>query len=176
MKIAETGQLQHAANMTAMSQPAASRMLSEIETLVGGPVFTRHAKGMEATQLGALCLRHAKIILEQMDELEAEATRFSEGSIGSVKVGAVTGPAVGILMPAIKRMKQKIPDLDMTIEVAPSIELVRGLVEGRFDFVISRLPPTYDSRDFLLQPVGSEMVSLLVGPDHPLANQKKCVS
>ncbi len=171
MKVAETGQLQLAANMTAMSQPAASRILADVETLVGSPLFLRHPKGMKPTPIGKVFIRHAKIILESLEELEVETKRFSAGDVGHVRIGAVTGPAVGCLMPAVRQIKAETPEIELTIEVGPSTELVRGLSEGRFDFVISRVPPEYDSRDFRLHPARSEQVSLLAHPDHELVGQ-----
>ncbi|NSY40184.1 LysR family transcriptional regulator [Leisingera sp. ANG59] len=172
VKVAESGQLQRAAQMVGMSQPAASRILADIEERMGGPLFERHPKGMKGTALGDLCIRHAKVILEEYGALDEDARRITSGQSGRVRVGAVTGPAVGLLMPAILAVKASAPDIEMTIGVGPSTELVRGLVEGRFDFVIARIPPEYDSRDFRLQPARSEIVSLLVRPDHPLAKQK----
>ncbi|MDV4169225.1 LysR family transcriptional regulator [Rhodovulum sp. FJ3] len=171
LRVAETGQLQQAAHMTAMSQPAASRILGDVETLVGSPLFLRHPKGMEPTLIGKVFIRHAKIILESLDELETETRRFSTGDAGHVRIGAVTGPAVGCLMPAVRQIKAETPDVELTIEVGPSTELVRGLRESRFDFVISRLPPEYDSRDFKLHPARSEQVSLLAHPDHDLVER-----
>ncbi len=173
MKIAESGQLQRAAQMVGMSQPAASRILAEIEERVGGPLFERHPKGMVATALCEICIRHAKIILEEYHALDEDARRSMSGQAGRARVGAVTGPAVGLLMPAIRAIKASAPDIEMTIEVGPSTELVRGLVEGRFDFVIARIPPEYDARDFRLQPARSEIVSLLVHPEHPLASKTR---
>ncbi|MGR3322519.1 MAG: LysR family transcriptional regulator [Pseudooceanicola sp.] len=172
LKIAETGQLQRAASLVAMSQPAASRVLAEIEAQAGSPLFERHPKGMEPTALGAVCIRHATVILEEFDALEIETQRVSSGELGHVRVAAVTGPAVGSLMPAVTAVKAAAPDLEVTIDVGPSSEPVRGLVEGRFDFVIARLPPGYDSRDFRLHPARSEEVSLLLRRDHPLAGRR----
>lgn len=172
LRIGETGQLQRAAQICAMSQPAASRILSEIETQVGSPLFLRYPKGMEPTALGQTVLRHAKLVMEELAALDADIARVSHGAMGQVRVGAVTGPAVGSLMPAVRRIRSETPDIEMTIEVGPSTELVRGLVENRFDFVIARVPPTYDSRDFQLHPARSEEVSLLVRPGHPLAGRE----
>lgn len=169
MRIAETGQLQRAAHMAAMSQPAASRILSDIEQRAGGLLFERHPKGMQLTALGEICIRHGKAILEEYDSLERETSRITSGEKGHVRVGSVTGPAVGLLMPAVQKIRELTPDIEMTIEVGPSTELVRGLMENRFDFVIARLPAEHDSRDFKMYPARSETVSLLVHPDHPLA-------
>ena len=52
LQVALTGKLQAAAEEIALSQPAASRMLAEIEKLVGAALFTRHAKGMVPTPIG----------------------------------------------------------------------------------------------------------------------------
>lgn len=173
MKIAESGQLQRAAQMSAMSQPAASRILADVEDRAGGPLFERHPKGMVPTPLGDICIRHAKIILEEYGALDEDARRITAGEAGRVRVGAVTGPAVGLLMPAVRGVKASAPDIEVTIEVGPSVELMRGLVEGRFDFVIDRIPPEYDSREFRLQPARSEVVTLLVRPEHPLAGREE---
>ncbi|SLN36621.1 HTH-type transcriptional regulator GbpR [Pseudoruegeria aquimaris] len=172
LKIAETGQLQAAAHLSAISQPAASRTLADVEAALGGPLFERHPKGMEPTPLGWIFLRHAKVILEELDLLQAEAERFALGDMGRVRIGTVTGPAVGSLMPAVREVKAEAPDIEFTIEVAPSTELMRGLVEGRYDFVISRLAPGYDAREFRLHPARGEVVSLLVRPEHPLAGRR----
>lgn len=171
VKIAETGQLQTAAQMNAMSQPAASRMLAHMETVAGDRLFLRHAKGMEPSPLGKIFVRHAKVVLNALDELAEETTRHAKGEIGHVRIGAVTGPAVGALTPAIQRIKSKSPEIEFSVDVGPSTDLVRGLLENRFDFVIARLPPDYDSRDFNMYPARNEMVSLLVNPDNPLAHQ-----
>jgi DNA-binding transcriptional LysR family regulator len=172
LKIAETGQLQLAANMTGMSQPAASRTLAEIEAMASGPLFQRHPKGMEPTALGTTFVRHGKVIMEALEELAVEARQLSVGASGHVRIGAVSGPAVGSVVPAVRKIKSDFPDLEFTIEVGPSTELIRGLTENRFDFVVSRLPPEYDSRDYRIYPARREEVALLVHPAHPLARRE----
>lgn len=171
LKIAETGQLQIAAASQGISQPAASRILTEIETEAGTPLFHRHAKGMEPTPAGATFVKHGRAILTELDNLDAEMANMKSGLVGEVRVGSVTGPAVRCLVPAIRQIKESTPGIEPTIDVAPSVELVRGLEEGRFDFILARLPPEYDSRAFRLTPARGEVVSLLVSRSHPLAGR-----
>ncbi|MCB2114744.1 MAG: LysR family transcriptional regulator [Rhodobacteraceae bacterium] len=170
LKIAETGQLQIAATALAMSQPAASRIMTEIETEAGTALFLRHAKGMEPTQAGEAFIRHARAILTEFDSLEAEMENVKAGLVGEVRVGSVTGPAVRCLVPAIREIKRLAPGIEPTVAVAPSTELVRGLEEGRFDFVLARLPQGYDSRAFQVMPARGEVVSLIVRRGHPMAS------
>ena len=82
-----------------------------------------------------------RVVLWELETLEAEVESIAGGRSGVVRVGAVTGPAVGCLMPALRKVKDESPDIETTIEVGPSVQLVRGLREGRLDFVIARLTP-----------------------------------
>ncbi len=175
-RIGETRQLQSAAHMLAMSQPAASRVLAEIEAEVGAPLFIRHPKGMEPTLLGETFLRHARVILNELDSLESEVAGLRSGEAGEVRVGSVTGPTVGVLVPAIRAVREDAPGIQATIEVGPSGQLVRGLEEGRFDFVIARLPPGYDSRQFRIYPARNEVVRLVVRAGHPMLGQPRRLS
>ncbi|MBT55566.1 MAG: transcriptional regulator [Mameliella sp.] len=169
LKIAETRQLQLAAQALAISQPAASRILSEFERTIGSPLFVRHPKGMELSSAGAAFVRHARVIMGEVETLEHELRQLQEGALGEVRVGSVTGPAAGCLTPAIQAVLEETPDLVITVDVAPSTELIRQLEEGRYDFVLGRIPPTHDSRNFHIHPARTEVVALLVHVTHPLA-------
>ena len=157
-----------------MSQPAASRILAEVEAEIGAPIFARLPRGMEPTDLGASVLRRCARILAAYDDMDGEINRLRSGQAGKVRIGAVTGPAVGYVMPALRRIWEQAPDIEATIHVAPSVDLVRGLDERHFDFIIARLPLGHDASDLELTPARSERVALLVRKDHPLAGQRRC--
>ncbi|NIZ13824.1 LysR family transcriptional regulator [Phaeobacter sp. HF9A] len=170
--IHDTGKLQLAAEATNMTQPSASRLLAEIETEVGGPLFQRLPRGMSVTPLGEAFVRHAQVILAELDSLAAEVNSLQSGKAGGVRVGAVTGPAVSALVPALMALRKEAPDLRPTVEVAPSAELMRGLEEGQFDFVIARISPDSDARAYQAYPGRTEDIALLVREGHPLAGRR----
>lgn len=172
LRVAETGKLQSAADEVAMSQPAASRMLSEIEAMVGVPLFQRHPKGMEPTAVGKAVAGHARQILQGLDALESEVSQVAAGRSGIVRIGSVTGPAVGVVVPAMRAVRKIAPDVEFTVEVRPSTTLMRGLDEGGFDLIIARLPPDYNSRNYRVFPARNELISLLVARDHPMAGRR----
>lgn len=169
VKIAETGQLQLAADALAMSQPAASRILSMVEQETQGALFTRGPTGMALTERGAAFLRHAKAVLADYEALEAEVLSFNTGQSGTIRVGSVTGPAVDCLVPAIRAVKSTAADLNITVDIGPSTHLLRGLEEGQLDFIIARLPSGHDASELRLHPARLETVSLVVHKTHPLA-------
>lgn len=174
LRIAETGKLQLAADDLAISQPAASRILAEIETDIGAAIFERMPRGMVPTGIGATFLRRASQILSEFDTLENELHMIRSGKAGKVRIGAVTGPAVGYVVPAIRHLRQTAPDVEVTVHVAPSAELARGLEERTFDFIIARLPAGHDATDLELTPARTERVALLVNKTHPLATTRGC--
>jgi DNA-binding transcriptional LysR family regulator len=174
--IHDSGKLQLAAEIVGMSQPAASRMLSEIETDVGAALFDRLPRGMVPTEIGAAFARHARVILAEVDALSEEVTQLRRGRAGVVRVGSVTGPTVAALVPALVALRREIPDMQPTIEVAPSVALIRGLDAGRFDFVLARLGPDTRVGSFMAYPGRHEIVSLLVRADHPLAGRRVSLS
>lgn len=171
LKINEVGQLQIAAQAVAMSQPAASRILADVEKEAGTALFHRLPKGMEPTPVGEAFMRHARVIIAELESLEKEVRDLTTGLGGEVRIGTVTGPAVGIVLPVLQKLRDQAPDVSVTIEVGPSTTLVRGLEEGRFDFIVARIPADQDSREFMVHPGRTETVRLLVRDTHPVAGK-----
>ncbi|MGR3198654.1 MAG: LysR family transcriptional regulator [Paracoccus sp. (in: a-proteobacteria)] len=172
LEIADTGQLQQAALTCGLTQPAASRMLAETERQLDAALFLRQPKGMSPTEIGLNVLRRAGVILHEMQAMAADVSALSDGLAGSVHVGAVTGPAVDYLVAAIREVKHHAPEADVTVDVMPSRELLTHLTAGEMDFVLARILPEFDSRDFVIHPMRDEEVTLLVRTGHPLVGPK----
>lgn len=166
--IAKHGQLQVAASACGLTQPAASRLLAELERQLGARLFERTPKGMEPTPAGTLLARHATRLVDGLGHLSAEFAELQAGLGGAVRVGAVTGPALGQLVPAIQRFKAEAPLVNVSIEVAPSVTLVPALERGDLDFALARLPAWIDDRSFQIEPARHEVVRLLVREGHPM--------
>ncbi|MBW8319592.1 MAG: LysR family transcriptional regulator [Arenimonas sp.] len=171
--IADYGQLSLAANALSITQPAASRMLAEIERHVGAPIFMRTPKGMEATAIGCALARRAENLLEEIREAAREVDAIRRGLTGTVRVGAVTGGAVGFVVPAIQALKAEAETADVHVEVAPSDALIAELLAGQLDFVLGRIPAKIDARQFTINGVLAEEVDLLIHQSHPLAYAEK---
>jgi DNA-binding transcriptional LysR family regulator len=171
VKIAETRQLQLAAQAVATSQPAASRILSELEAQLGDKLFTRHPTGMEPTPAGEVLIRHARVVLSELETIVDEVGRVGSGDLGHARVGAVTGPVLGHLMPAVQALLTEAPDLRISVDVAPSSVLYRGLEEARYDFILGRTNPRSNPQDLRYHPGRAELVSLMVHKSHPLAGK-----
>jgi DNA-binding transcriptional LysR family regulator len=163
-----TGQLSLAAEHLGIAQPAASRLLAEVERIVGHPVHSRDGRGLRLTLAGeALARRAARIDIELADAAR-EITEATSGTEGHVRIGAVTGPALDLVLPAVERTRKAYPGLTFEITVTTSAPLCNLLLAGRLDFALGRLlDPTW-RRSLSIRMIGEEPLALIVRRGHPL--------
>lgn len=171
--IADHEQLSLAADYLSISQPSASRTLSELESILGAPLFIRRTKWMEPTEAGRALIRRGRTVLAELEALEQDFDNAVHGYTGQVRVGTVTGPAAGFVVPGLAQIQQRFPKIELSIDVAPSTALLRGLREGVLDFVVGRLGPEDQVEEFHLTPVANEEVSLCIGERHPLYSSNR---
>jgi DNA-binding transcriptional LysR family regulator len=169
LEIAESGQLQMAAQAIGMTQPAASRMLAETERQLGAELFSRQPKGLVPTEIGASVVKRARVIIREMGSVALELQTLRDGLGGSIHIGAVTGPAVQHLVTAVRDIKEEAPSASITVDVLPSRDLLTHLIAGEMDFVLARILPEFNSQDFNIIPLQDEKVALMARADHPLA-------
>ncbi len=166
-------QISVAAREMAITQPAASRMLLEIERMLGVPLFDRQARGMEPTVYGQALAARANRLLLNLGDMGSELQGLKQAEAGAVSVGAVTGAALGVVLPAIEALRADVPKAEVQINVETSPILLRQLQEGLCDFVLARVSGEVDVRALEVLPARMESVCLLVREGHPLARKRK---
>lgn len=166
--LAETGQIGSAAEVMSITQPAASRLLAEAERITGHKIHIRAGRGVDLTPQGkALALRAARILTE-LDDVSRDMDEIETGATGHVRLGAVTGPALDRVLPALQSAWQDLPGMTTEVEVGASDALGNMLLAGRLDFALARLPLHLEASRFAWQPMAEEPVSLVVRRGHPL--------
>ena len=165
---AESEKISLAAERIAVTQPAASRLLAEIERITGAPVHSRNGRGVALTPVGrALADRALRIIIE-LQEAERDIAEITSGGVGQVRIGSVTGPAMDRVLPVLRITRLSQPSVEVEVIVATSDVLVELLLSGRIDFALGR-PPEGDERSLVkTNLISPELVSLVVRRDHPL--------
>jgi DNA-binding transcriptional LysR family regulator len=165
---AETAQIGVAAELMGITQPAASRLLAEVERICGQKVHLRAGRGVELTEVGqALALRAQRVLMEMRDAAR-EIEDFAAGSSGRVSIGAVTAPALGLILPTVREARLSFPNIQIEVTVTTSDILFDQLIAGTLDFAIARVPAGGDANLVDLLEIAPEPVDLIVRKDHPL--------
>lgn len=166
--IEDYGQVSQAADALNMTQPSASRMLGEMEAILKCPLCRRASRGVVLTQFGkALAQRGRKILLE-LREADREISQLKLGSGGTVHIGAVTAPAMSLVVPAIHVATNRFPGIEINIDIETSNVLIRDLISATYDFVIGRLSEDVDPQLFDVHEICTEKACFAVRKDHPL--------
>jgi DNA-binding transcriptional LysR family regulator len=97
VRLAEHASLVGAAHAANMSQPAASRLLGEMEALLRVPLFERHARGVTATRYGESLIRHARLALADIERAHEDIAALRDGRVGNVAIGTVVNPGTHLL-------------------------------------------------------------------------------
>ena len=161
-----------AAHVLNISQPAASRMIAEMEDILGVTLCERLSRGIALTPAGQALARRARTILLEMREADREITDLKSGKGGTVFLGAVTAPAIELAVPAIRRVRERHPRIEINIEVDNSNVLARELLASRHDFILARIPDDLNPRLFESKVVGIEKACLIVRLGHPLLGRR----
>ncbi|HJE64639.1 MAG TPA: LysR family transcriptional regulator [Alcaligenes faecalis] len=165
--LGEHASLKHAAEMMGMSQPAASKLLLEAESLVGTTLYERSNRGVLPTAAGAALVLRAQRFLGLVDGLGEEVQVAKRGAKGRVRVGV--SPACGAVIPgALAAMRAAAQDVVLRIEEGSSASLLERLRDGRLDCVLGRVLDSQDLEDFDTLHLYNESIVMVAEPQHPI--------
>lgn len=164
----EARTMHQAASAAHMTQPGASKMLRDIEDLLGVPLFKRLPRGLRPTLYGAAMLRHVRMALAHLEHGYESIATLQAGLSGRVAIGVILAPALTLVPQAIARAKEEAPNLCIAVEVGTSNDLVVGLKQERFAFLIARILEGEDEPSLRYEDISEESDCVVARIGHPL--------
>jgi LysR family hydrogen peroxide-inducible transcriptional activator len=129
-----------AADICAISQPALSVQMKELERILGAPLIERGARQIRLTQLGKDFAARARDVLSSVDEL-GDLARASQNDLsGPFRIGIIPTIAPYLLPSFVKSLALHHPELDPHPREAVTQRLIEDLLDGRLDAAIVALP------------------------------------
>ncbi|MEO1613057.1 MAG: LysR substrate-binding domain-containing protein, partial [Pseudomonadota bacterium] len=129
-----------AAEACAVSQPALSVQIKELEESVGAQLFAREPREVRLTPLGEEFLARAVGILRSVDELGDLAQAAQAGLVGRLRLGVIPTIAPYLLPSIIGALKTAHPDVDLHVRETLTSGLLADLRDGKLDAAILALP------------------------------------
>jgi LysR family hydrogen peroxide-inducible transcriptional activator len=138
--LAETRHFGHAAQACAVSQPALSMQIKELEDELKVGLVERRKSGIELTEQGEEIARRARSILASVRDL-LDYAKHQEGVLsGVLKLGAIPSIAPYLLPAALPELQRRFPALHLQLRETVTSNLVRELVTGDLDLILIALP------------------------------------
>lgn len=138
--LARHGHFGHAAADCAVTQPALSMQVRELESALGLPLFERGRGRVVPTGFGADFLARARRVLREVEEL-GDLARAAQGSFaGPLRLGVIPTIAPYLLPGLITQLSARHPGLDIRLRETVTPRLVEEVSGGRLDAAILALP------------------------------------
>jgi LysR family transcriptional regulator, hydrogen peroxide-inducible genes activator len=138
--LARHGHFGRAAEACAISQPALSLQMKELEDLLGATLIERGPRQVRLTVLGEAFAARVRDILRSVDELGDLARASFSPLAGRLRIGVIPTVAPYLLPGVIQAIAARFPGLDLRPREAVTQRLLDDLNEGRLDTAILALP------------------------------------
>ncbi len=167
LNVVLTGSISAGAERSHLSAAAASTRLSGMEESLGTRLLDRKRRGIEPTAAGRALEGHARLILTQLDAMQAELSEHAQGRRGRIRLMCNTVTLVEFLPQALGPFLATHPDVDVDIEEQPSRRIITAIDDGLADIGIAAYAmssPRLETRLFR-----HDRLVVVASPAHPLA-------
>lgn len=169
-ELGRTGSVTRAADRVAMSQPAASALIRQLEDRLGFPLFAREKRRLAFTAKGRALLPEVANALAALDSLNRLAVTMRTDATPRVVIGSVASVAATILPMGVEALCLAIPGAAVTVRTSMSIEIANMVAEQRVDFGVVVGEITADGPGHLQ--VAPLQLCCLVRPGHAFSTLK----
>ena len=138
--VARTGHFGAAAEQCAVTQPALSMQIQELEKELGLQLLERGRKGVALTAGGREIADRAARVLADVRDLVDDARHLSGRFSGPFRLGAIPSIAPYLLPQLLPLIRARHPDLDLHLRETRTHRLLEELVDGDLDLVLLALP------------------------------------
>lgn len=163
-----TRNLRLTAEQMHITQPAATKVLMDIEEMLEARLFDRLPRGMRPNELGLFTLRYAHAALDGHRKFVDEFSTLKQGGHGHVTVGAISGSAAHLLIAAVAELQRLRPLLVVKVLEQSSDQLIVWLAERKIDVMIGRFTDQAQRDQFRYERLAGEALQVTAGVHHPL--------
>jgi pca operon transcription factor PcaQ len=170
LEVARLRSMAGAADALNISQPAATKTIQELESLLGGELFDRSRRRLTLTAFGEVFFRYASTSLAALRQGIDAARGVNDAAM--VRVGALPTVSARILPEAVRAFTHDNPGVTTRIITGPNGYLLSLLRTGDVDIVIGRMAEPNAMVGLSFEHLYSERVVLAVRPDHPVLDAR----
>lgn len=168
LKVAETGNITHAAEILHYTQSGVSHAIAALEKETGFPVFRRSRHGVVLTPGGQRLVRPIRQLVNQKQDLAQVIADINHVVSGTLRIGTFTSVSVEWLPGLIQQFRQRYRNVDFELCAGDYDEIREGILDGRLDcgFLTEAV-----AGKMAYVPLYQDEMKVLMNPQHPLARQ-----
>lgn len=172
--LADTGSVRAAAAAMHLSQPAVSKMLTEVESAFGERLFERDRRGVVPNAFGHAAIHRSRVVLSEL-QAAAQELESIRGGGGFLRLGTLS--ITDLVPAAVAGLLAKAPGSSVHIREATVKELIQLLLDGELDCVFGSLSPSAlessPVEELNIEVILQDRLCALVSAQHALAARRR---
>ncbi|AME26484.1 MULTISPECIES: pca operon transcription factor PcaQ [Burkholderiaceae] len=171
LAVTQFGSVQRAADSLSITQPAVSKTIAELESILGVRLFERGRRGAEPTREGRLFAPHAAACVGALREGVDELSRHGVEHPGTVSLSVLPTVAPALLPPTLAAFRAQWPGVSVKVWTGSNGQLLERLKSADTDLVVGRLSEPEGMVGMTFEQLYREPLTVVVRNDHPLVHE-----
>jgi DNA-binding transcriptional LysR family regulator len=172
--VALRGSMAKAASELAISQPAVSKAIADMEHALGLRLLDRGRNGVEPTLYGHALIKRGMAVFDELTQGLQELEFLADPTIGQLRIGSSESVAAGLLPAVIGRFAQRHPGIRLNVaQTVLSTTHYRELRERSIDLLLGWIPTPFTEDDLVVEPVLNDPRIVVAGRQSKWARASK---
>src|SRR5215207_3255348 len=137
--VVKSGGIGKAARQLAMTQPAVSAAIANLEHMLGVRLLDRSPRGIEPTIYAEAMLKRSVAVFDELKQSVKDIELLSNPTGGELRIGSPVAIAAGFVVAVVERFSREYPAVAFEILADDADSMSRLLEERRVDVVLTRM-------------------------------------
>jgi DNA-binding transcriptional LysR family regulator len=170
LTVVEQGSLTKGAESMNLALASVSERISGMESSLGAQLLERNRRGVTTTAAGDALIRHARLILDQVEQMRGELRTYGTGLKGRIRLLSNTAGLAAFLPYQLGRFLVTYPDLSIDLNEWPSTEIAVAIAEGRADLGV--VADIADLAALQTRVIAQDQLVVVVSETHRISDQR----
>jgi len=139
LAVVQAGSMAKAGIQLAVSQPAVSKAIAEMEHTLGVPLLDRGSRGVEPTRYGRAIIKRSLAVFDELKQGIKEIEFLSDPTVGEISIGSTEPLSAGFASRVIDRLSTQHPLMSFQVVQGDPAALLRYLEEREVEIVLARM-------------------------------------
>jgi DNA-binding transcriptional LysR family regulator len=172
LAVVESGSMAKAARNLAMSQPAVSKAIADVEHVLGVRLLERSSRGVEPTRYGAALVRRGSVVFNELNQGVKEIEFLADPTVGELRIGTTDPFAAAIVAPIVDALSREHPRVAFHVVTGDLSTLLLEVAARNVEFAISRLFDEVALTDMSTEVLFHDAYAVVAGADNPWTRRR----
>lgn len=171
--VASERSMSKAAVALAVSQPAISKAIADMEYTLGAPLLDRNPHGVEPTLYGRALIKRSVAVFDELRHSVKDIESLLDPTTGEARIGCTEPLAAGVVPDVVEALTRRHPRISFQVTEAGFNTLQRELRDRSIELMIGRAPAPVSDEDMVSEVLFEDRLLVVAGSSNKWTRRKK---